>query len=46
MYWELTSMFVVAVIRQKGGTGKTTIATALSVSAGLAGMATVLIDLD
>jgi chromosome partitioning protein len=39
-------MFTIALVGQKGGTGKTTVATTLSVAAGRAGLATVLIDLD
>jgi chromosome partitioning protein len=39
-------MYTIALIGQKGGTGKTTVATTLSVAAGRAGLATVLIDLD
>jgi chromosome partitioning protein len=39
-------MFVVAVVSQKGGAGKTTIATNLAVLAERAGMVTAILDLD
>ncbi len=39
-------MYTIALIGQKGGTGKTTVATILSVAAARSGLATVLIDLD
>ena len=39
-------MFTMALVGQTGGTGKTTVATILSVAAGRVGLATVLIDLD
>ena len=39
-------MFTVAVISQKGGAGKTTLATAIAVSAERAGTPSVLVDLD
>lgn len=39
-------MFVVAVIGQKGGTGKTTVATGLAVAALNAGLAPAVLDLD
>jgi chromosome partitioning protein len=39
-------MTIIAVIAQKGGTGKTTIAIQLAVAAELAGKTTVVIDLD
>ena len=41
-----SSMLVIALISQKGGSGKTTLATNLAVAADLAGQATLLVDLD
>jgi chromosome partitioning protein len=40
------TMMVVSFCTQKGGTGKTTIATALAVAAHLAGKKAALLDLD
>ena len=39
-------MFTIAIIGQKGGTGKTTVATGLSVVAAEAGRTVALLDLD
>jgi chromosome partitioning protein len=39
-------MDVIAVIAQKGGTGKTTLTLALAVAAQLAGKVTAIVDLD
>ena len=39
-------MYTVALIAQKGGTGKTTLAVSLAVAAGQVGMTSVIVDLD
>src|SRR3712207_3523232 len=43
---ELTGMKIISVVAQKGGAGKTTIATNLAVLSERAGHPTVLLDLD
>ena len=39
-------MYTVALIAQKGGTGKTTLAVSLAVAAGQVGMTSIIVDLD